>query len=53
MWMLMCRQAVVQCKAVSALWTLWEDMKASLDSEVNMNDDAVAARIQDLTCNTC
>ncbi|CAM9140199.1 unnamed protein product [Ascophyllum nodosum] len=37
MWMLMCRQAVVQCKAVSALWTLWEDMKASLDSEASKN----------------
>lgn len=33
-WMLFCRQAVIECKAVAALWTLWEDTATLLDPEV-------------------
>ncbi|CAM9842704.1 unnamed protein product, partial [Ectocarpus sp. 8 AP-2014] len=32
MWMLFCREAVVECKAVSALWTLWESTAATVEA---------------------
>lgn len=35
MWMLFCREAVVECKAVSALWTLWESTAATLEAGVS------------------
>lgn len=33
-WMQFCRQAVIECKAVSVLWSLWEDTAPTLDVEV-------------------
>lgn len=33
-WMLFCRQTVVECNAVTALWVLWDETAASLSTEV-------------------
>ena len=33
-WMLFCRQAVIECNAVQAMWMLWDETAASLNAEV-------------------